>query len=89
MALSQSLSSPSLQISASFGPQSNSHEHLSSLASHEPSPHTGGGPQSISQLYPDSIPSQVLSPQHEFPFKTEVHWNPSFVHLSSLQGIGF
>lgn len=67
-AWSQSLSSPSSQISAGGAPQSAGQLQRSSSAVQEPSPHTGGGgggPQSISQLLLFSTPEHVASPQQD------------------------
>lgn len=51
-----------------------------------PSPQTGGGPQSISQLNPSSTPSQVKSPQQVGAEGTSVQLPPQ---RGSLHASGF
>jgi hypothetical protein len=75
IAESQSLSIPSVQspVSADAVAQSVAHEPHPSPPLQTPSPHTGGGPQSISQLELFSPSAQVRSPQHRAVTGSVVH----------------
>jgi hypothetical protein len=87
-ARSQSLSKPSLQLSAVGAPQSPLQEQRSSAPLQTWSPQNGGGggaPQSSAQFVPFSTPVQELSPQQDGARTVVVHVRPLLVQRESEQ----